>query len=74
VGTDYVKSTIGSTADFTKLSLDPQVKKGLIENQTKINRLREEQEKMEREAFPFIDEIDILQKELENKDYAQRAS
>jgi len=40
------------------------MKEKLILNQTKINRLKEEKSKMEKEAFPMIDELDILEKEL----------
>ena len=51
--------------DFGKLQLDPAMKEKLILNQTWINWLKEERAKMEKEAFPMIDELDILQKELE---------
>lgn len=59
VGTDIVK-TNSSTMDLGNLKLDPAMKEKLILNQTKINRLREERAWTEKEAFPFIDELDIL--------------
>lgn len=59
VGTDIVK-TNSSTLDLGNLKLDPAMKEKLILNQTKINRLWEEKARMEKEAFPYIDELDIL--------------
>ena len=70
VGTDLIKKT-NSTTDLSKLQIDPDLRNDLINNQAKINRLKEEKMKMQREHFPMIDELDILEKELSNKDYAQ---
>lgn len=45
----------------------------LVDNQAKINKLKEEKTKIEKEAFPFIDELDILQKQYEDKEFNQKA-
>jgi len=50
------------------------MKEELVARQAKINKLKEDKAWLEREAFPMIDELDILQKEMEKKDYMQRAS
>ena len=73
VGTDIVKHS-GSSFDIAKLNLDPSMKEELVARQAKINKLKEDKAWLEKEAFPIIDELDILQKEIEKKDYMQRAA
>ena len=68
VGTDILKGK--ESTDLSGLEVDPSMKEQLVVGQTRINRLKEERKKMEREAFPMIDELDVLEKELKDKEYA----
>ena len=62
-----------SDLDFKKLNLSDSMKQNLVAGQAKINKLKEEKNRIEKEAFPIIDELDILQKQLEDKEFNQKA-
>lgn len=50
--------------DITRVKLDPSVKDKLLEGQVKINRLKEQREKLLREALPELDELENLTKQM----------
>jgi hypothetical protein len=51
---------ISQSVDLTRVKLDPSVKNKLVSDMAKINHLKEEQDKMMREALPEMDEIDSI--------------
>ena len=59
--------------DFKNLQLSDSMKQKLVSTQARINKLKEEKSKIEKEAFPVIDELDILQKQFEDKEFNQKA-
>ena len=60
-------------SDFKNLQISQTMKDKLVSGQAKINKLKEEQKKIEKEAFPVIDELDILEKQYEDKAFNQKA-
>ena len=48
--------------DITRVKLDPAVKDKLVTDQVRINNLKDQREKMLREALPEMDELDNLTK------------
>ncbi len=67
----------GSIEDFRAdkfQSLEPSIKDKLVNDQVKVNYLREQQRKTLDEKMPDLDELDILQKELENRNFVNEAS
>ena len=46
--------------DITRVKLDPAVKDKLLTDQVRINHLKQEREKMLREALPELDELDAI--------------
>lgn len=62
-----------SNLDFKNIQLSDSMKNKLVSNQARINKLKEEKAKIEKEAFPAIDELDILQKQYEDKEFNQKA-
>ena len=63
----------GNNLDFRNLKLSESMKNKLVSGQARINKLKEEREKMQKEAFPVIDELDILEKQFQDKDFNQKA-
>ena len=59
--------------DFRKLKMSDSVKKRIATSEARLNKLREEKSKIVKEAFPYIDELDILQKQYEDKDFNYKA-
>lgn len=49
-----------SGVDITRIKLDPSVKDNLVSNQVRINQLKEQREKMMREALPELEELDMI--------------
>ena len=61
VANDIIKKGgVGGSMDFARVKLDPQVKDKLVSDQARINMLREQQEKLLRQAVPEIDELDAM--------------
>lgn len=63
----------GSNLDFSKVNPSSSMKTRIINGEAKIRKLKEEKIKIEKEAFPFIDELDILEKQYEDKEYNKKA-
>ena len=57
-----------------KARLEPSLKDKLVGDQVKINYLREQQRRTMAQMMPEIDELDILQKELENRSFVNEAA
>ena len=70
VGNDIIANP---SRDFNKMKLDPALKDKLVTDQVRIKKLKEERDRMTREYYPEIDEIDILAKELETEKYYKKA-
>ena len=64
--------TAKGNGDLSKLKMNGSMRNKIIDGQAKINKLKEERSKIEKEAFPYIDELDILQKQYEDKDFNQK--
>ena len=68
---------MGSIEDFRAdkfQSLEPSIKDKLINDTVRVNYLREQQRRTMNEMPPEIDELDILQKEMENRNFINEAS
>jgi hypothetical protein len=54
--------------------LEPSLKDKLVNDQVKVNYLREQHRRiLNDEMMPEIDELDILQKELQNRNFSDDA-
>eukprot|EP00347_Sterkiella_histriomuscorum_P021982 403332092 len=53
--------------DITRVQLDPAVKDKLLTDQVRINHLKQEREKMLREALPELDELDAITRQWMQK-------
>lgn len=49
-----------SGIDITRVKLDPALKDKLVTDQVRINHLKEQREKMLRDALPQMDELDAM--------------
>ena len=52
--------TTSGGVDITKVKLDPAVKDKLVSDQVRINQLKQQHEKMMREALPELEELDMI--------------
>ena len=64
VANDIIQKGGGTgNVDITRVKLDPVIKDKLVTDQVRINHLKEQREKMLREALPELDELDALTRE-----------
>lgn len=58
---------VGNT-DLTRVKLDPAVKDKLVTDEARLRKLKEDQERLMRQALPEIEELETMQRKLGKQD------
>lgn len=59
----------GPLGSFNNQYIEPSLKDKLVNDQAKINKLRNQQKQTMNEVYPDMDDIDVLQREMEGRNF-----